>query len=67
MYRIAIPTYKSKIIERAKFENDRILHTIEKYLLSKSVDENDIADIGSFPSTNELIIELWNKIAKETK
>ena len=67
MYRIAIPIYKYKIIERAKFTNSRIPPTIEKYLLPKGINENDIADIGSFPSTDELIIQLQNKIAKETK
>ena len=67
MCRIAIPAYESEIIERAKFENGKIPHTIEKYLLPKGINENDIADIGSFPFTDKLIIELQNRIAKETK
>ena len=35
--------------------------------MPKGINENNIADIGSFPSTNEFIIELRNRIAKETK
>ena len=47
--------------------NSRILCTIKTYLSSKGINEVDIADIGSFSSSDELIIELWDKIAKEAK
>ena len=47
--------------------SSRILWKIQKYILSKDTDEVDIADINYFLSSYELIIELWDKMAKETK
>ena len=35
--------------------------------MPKGINENNIANISSFPFTDELIIELQNRIAKETK
>ena len=63
----SIPTQRIKNVEKAKFVSSRMLHTIEKYVLSNSFKDVDIAAISSFLSSNKSIIELLEKIAEDTK
>ena len=63
----AIPTRKTKIIERAKYENGRIPVILIEYLYCKGFNNADIGDINSLPPEEELMAYMCEKVAKENK
>ena len=55
------------MIKREMHMNCRIPITLMKYLESKGIEDDNISDINSFPTEEELTVNMCKKVAKKNK